>query len=91
MATDARRALFRLVGTTRSNRQIAPVDLAHALGGHTLDALSSQTGMDRTVVTVGGTAVEPQYADYSAAKNSLPAIYPYRYFVADGVLILWCR
>jgi uncharacterized protein YidB (DUF937 family) len=29
------------------NQQIPPKDLAHALGGDTIDALSRQTGMNR--------------------------------------------
>jgi putative ABC transport system substrate-binding protein len=39
------------------------------------------------IVTVGGTAVRRDVAITAAAKNRLPAIYPYRYFVADGGLI----
>jgi ABC-type uncharacterized transport system substrate-binding protein len=39
------------------------------------------------IVTVGGTAVERNMLIAAAAKNSLPAIYPYRYFAADGGLI----
>jgi putative tryptophan/tyrosine transport system substrate-binding protein len=39
------------------------------------------------IVTVGGTAVHRDVAITAAAKNRLPAIYPYRYFVADGGLI----
>jgi putative tryptophan/tyrosine transport system substrate-binding protein len=38
-------------------------------------------------VTVGGTAVRRDAVIAAAAKNRLPAIYPYRYYVADGGLI----
>src|SRR4051794_32007596 len=37
------------------------------------------------VVTVGGTAVRRDVIVGTAAKYRLPAIYPYRYFVGDGV------
>jgi len=39
------------------------------------------------IVTVGGTALHRHVAITAAAKNRLPAIYPYRYFAADGGLI----
>jgi hypothetical protein len=39
------------------------------------------------IVTVGGTAVHRDVVMAAAAKNRLPAIYPYRYFAADGGLI----
>jgi putative ABC transport system substrate-binding protein len=39
------------------------------------------------IVTVGGTAVHRDVVIAAAAKNRLPAIYPYRYFATDGGLI----
>jgi putative ABC transport system substrate-binding protein len=39
------------------------------------------------IVTVGGTAIDRNVVITAAAKNRLPAIYPYRYFAADGGLI----
>jgi ABC-type uncharacterized transport system substrate-binding protein len=39
------------------------------------------------VVTVGGTAFRRDVVIAAASKNRLPAIYPYRYFAADGGLI----
>jgi len=39
------------------------------------------------IVTVGGTAIDRNVVITAVAKNRLPAIYPYRYFAADGGLI----
>jgi ABC-type uncharacterized transport system substrate-binding protein len=39
------------------------------------------------IVTVGGSAAHRDVVIAAAAKNRLPAIYPYRYFAADGGLI----
>jgi putative tryptophan/tyrosine transport system substrate-binding protein len=39
------------------------------------------------IVTVGGTAVHRHVVITAVAKNRLPAIYPYRYYAADGGLI----
>ena len=39
------------------------------------------------IVTVGGTAFDRDMVIAAAAKNRLPAIYPYRYFAADGGLM----
>jgi putative tryptophan/tyrosine transport system substrate-binding protein len=39
------------------------------------------------IVTVGGSAVHRDAVIAAAAKNRLPAIYPYRYYAADGGLI----
>src|SRR5262245_5827861 len=39
------------------------------------------------IVTVGGTAFDGDVVIAAAAKNHLPAIYPYRYFAADGGLM----
>jgi putative tryptophan/tyrosine transport system substrate-binding protein len=47
-------------------------------------ATSPNSGL---IVTAGGTAVSRDAVITAAAKNRLPAIYPYRYHVADGGLI----
>jgi ABC-type uncharacterized transport system substrate-binding protein len=39
------------------------------------------------ILTVGGTAFDRDAVIAAAAKNHLPAIYPYRYFAADGGLM----
>jgi putative tryptophan/tyrosine transport system substrate-binding protein len=39
------------------------------------------------IVTVGGTAIGRDVVIAAAAKNHLPAIYPYRYFATDGGLM----
>jgi putative ABC transport system substrate-binding protein len=39
------------------------------------------------IVTVGGTAFDRDVLIAAAAKNRLPAIYPYRYFAAGGGLM----
>jgi putative ABC transport system substrate-binding protein len=39
------------------------------------------------ILTVGGTAFDRDVMIAAAAKNHLPAIYPYRYFAADGGLM----
>src|SRR5262249_2794472 len=39
------------------------------------------------IVTPGGTAVRRDAVSTAVAKSRLPAIYPYRYYVADGGLI----
>jgi putative tryptophan/tyrosine transport system substrate-binding protein len=39
------------------------------------------------IVTVGGTAFDRAVMIAAAAKNHLPAIYPYRYFAAEGGLM----
>jgi len=39
------------------------------------------------IVTVGGTAIDRDALIAAVAKSRLPAIYPYRYFAADGGLI----
>jgi putative ABC transport system substrate-binding protein len=41
------------------------------------------------IVTVGGSAVHRDAVITAAAKNRLPAVYPYRYFAADGGLICY--
>jgi putative tryptophan/tyrosine transport system substrate-binding protein len=39
------------------------------------------------IVTAGGTAIDRNVVITAVARNRLPAIYPYRYFAADGGLI----
>ena len=47
-------------------------------------ARSTNAGL---VVTTGGTAVRRDLIVAAAAKNGVPAIYPYRYFASGGGLI----
>jgi uncharacterized protein YidB (DUF937 family) len=54
------------------NRQIAPGDLAHALGGDTLDALSRQTGMDRDELLEGLSQHLPEFVDQLTPQGRLP-------------------
>src|SRR5919109_500240 len=54
------------------NRQIAPGDLAHALGGDTLDALSRQTGMDRDQLLEGLSQHLPEFVDQLTPQGRLP-------------------
>jgi uncharacterized protein YidB (DUF937 family) len=54
------------------NRQIAPGDLAHALGGDTLDALSRQTGMDRDELLEGLSQHLPEFVDQLTPEGRLP-------------------
>jgi uncharacterized protein YidB (DUF937 family) len=54
------------------NRQIAPRDLEHALGGDTLDALSRQTGMDRNDLLEGLSQHLPELVDQLTPQGRLP-------------------
>jgi uncharacterized protein YidB (DUF937 family) len=54
------------------NRQIAPGDLAGALGGDTLDALSRQTGMDRDELLEGLSQHLPEFVDQLTPQGRLP-------------------
>jgi uncharacterized protein YidB (DUF937 family) len=54
------------------NRQIAPDDLANALGGDTLDALSRQTGMDRDDLLQGLSRHLPEFVDQLTPQGRLP-------------------
>jgi uncharacterized protein YidB (DUF937 family) len=54
------------------NRQIAPNDLEHALGGDTLDALSRQTGMDRDDLLDGLSQHLPEVVDQLTPQGRLP-------------------
>ena len=65
-------------------RPINAGDPAEMERGIAAVARSPNTGL---VVTVGGTAVRRDLIIAAAAKYRLPAIYPYRYFTADGGLI----
>jgi uncharacterized protein YidB (DUF937 family) len=55
------------------NRQIAPNDLAHALGGDTLDALSRQTGMDRDDLLEDLSQHLPDFVDQLTPEGRLPS------------------
>jgi putative ABC transport system substrate-binding protein len=50
-------------------------------------AAFARTANSGMIVTVGGTAVRRDLIVAAAARYRLPAIYPYRYFAADGGLI----
>jgi uncharacterized protein YidB (DUF937 family) len=54
------------------NREIAPGDLAHALGGDTLDALSRQTGMDREELLEGLSQHLPEFVDQLTPQGRMP-------------------
>jgi uncharacterized protein YidB (DUF937 family) len=54
------------------NRQIAPGNLAHALGGDTLEALSRQTGMDRDDLLEGLSQHLPEFVDELTPQGRLP-------------------
>jgi uncharacterized protein YidB (DUF937 family) len=54
------------------NREIAPGDLGHALGGDTLEALSRQTGMDRDDLLEGLSQHLPEFVDQLTPQGRLP-------------------
>jgi uncharacterized protein YidB (DUF937 family) len=54
------------------NREIAPGDLAHALGGDTLDALGRQTGMDRDDLLEELSQHLPEFVDQLTPQGRLP-------------------
>jgi uncharacterized protein YidB (DUF937 family) len=54
------------------NREIAPRDLTHALGGDTLEALSRQTGMDRDDLLEGLSQHLPEFVDQLTPQGRLP-------------------
>lgn len=60
------------VGTGR-NEQIAPNDLAAALGGDTIDALTKQTGMGRADLLSGLSQNLPELVDQLTPKGRLPS------------------
>jgi uncharacterized protein YidB (DUF937 family) len=55
------------------NRQIAPNDLADALGGDTFDALSRQTGMDRDGLLEDLSQHLPDFVDQLTPEGRLPS------------------
>jgi len=64
---------------------INAADTVEAQAGRLAAFASSSNG--GVIVTAGGTAVQRDVLITAAAKNRLPAIYPCRYFAADGGLI----
>jgi uncharacterized protein YidB (DUF937 family) len=54
------------------NQEIAPNDLADALGGDTLDALSRQTGMSRDDLLEGLSQHLPEFVDQLTPQGRLP-------------------
>jgi uncharacterized protein YidB (DUF937 family) len=57
---------------TGPNQDIAPSDLADALGGDTLDALSQQTGMGREDLLTGLSQQLPELVDQLTPNGRLP-------------------
>jgi uncharacterized protein YidB (DUF937 family) len=57
---------------TGPNQQIAPNDLAAALGGDTIDALTKQTGMDRSDLLSGLSQNLPELIDQLTPHGRLP-------------------
>jgi putative ABC transport system substrate-binding protein len=68
--------------------ELTPIDAHNPAETHTrrMAAFASSPN-GGLIVTVGGTAVHRDVVITAAAKNHLPAIYPYRYFAVDGGLI----
>jgi uncharacterized protein YidB (DUF937 family) len=58
---------------TGPNQEIAPDDLANALGGDTLDALSRQTGMPRDELLEGLSQYLPELVDKLTPNGRLPS------------------
>jgi uncharacterized protein YidB (DUF937 family) len=54
------------------NQEIAPNDLAQALGGDTLDTLSQQTGMERNDLLAGLSQYLPELVDQLTPHGRLP-------------------
>jgi uncharacterized protein YidB (DUF937 family) len=54
------------------NQQIPPKDLAHALGGDTIDALSRQTGMNRDDLLEQLSQHLPEFVDQLTPQGHLP-------------------
>jgi hypothetical protein len=54
------------------NQQIPPKDLAHALGGDTIDALSRQTGMNRDDLQEQLSHHLPNFVDQLTPQGRLP-------------------
>jgi len=68
--------------------ELTPIDAHHPVETQTREiaafATSPNSGL---IVTSGGTGVNRDVVIAAAAKNRLPTIYPYRFYVADGGLI----
>jgi len=80
---------FAVIQAMASTHGIEPVpinilDLAETERALSAFASTPNGGM---IATVGGTAIRRDIIIAAAAKNRLPAIYPYRYYAADGGLI----
>ena len=58
---------------TGPNQAIAPNDLAAALGGDTIDALTKQTGMGRADLLAGLSQNLPELVDQLTPKGRLPS------------------
>jgi uncharacterized protein YidB (DUF937 family) len=58
---------------TGQNEQIAPNDLAAALGGDTIDALTKETGMKRADLLAGLSQNLPQLVDQLTPTGRLPS------------------
>ena len=58
---------------TGANEEIAPDELANALGGDTLDALSRQTGMPRDELLEGLSQYLPELVDKLTPDGRLPS------------------
>jgi ABC-type uncharacterized transport system substrate-binding protein len=68
--------------------ELIPIDALDPVETQSRDiAAFASVANSGLIVTVGGTAVRRDVVITAAAKNHLPAIYPYRYFAADGGLI----
>jgi uncharacterized protein YidB (DUF937 family) len=65
------RAAQSWVGTGR-NEEIAPDDLAKALGADTIDALTAQTGLPRNELLAGLSQHLPELVDQLTPKGRLP-------------------
>jgi uncharacterized protein YidB (DUF937 family) len=57
---------------TGPNQEIAPDDLANALGGDTLDALGRQTGLSRNELADGLSQYLPELVDQLTPNGRLP-------------------
>ena len=68
--------------------ELTPIDASDSAEAQTKRIAAFATSANGVlIVTVGGSAVHRDVVIAAAAKNRLPAIYPYRYFAADGGLI----
>ena len=68
--------------------ELTPIDMHNPLETQTREiAAFASVPNSGPIVTVGGAAVHRDVVIAAAAQNRLPAIYPRRYFAADGGLI----